>query len=105
MLAKLIAGKMIPCPKQGRDSRGGLHTDLPRFYKANPHRAAEDGVYPVRFTPCPAGMCTMGWTLRDAEIVQVWSCGTGQPEPDDPILASLGRIEACLLQIRGTVCA
>ncbi len=103
MLARLIDGRMIPCPKQGRDGRGGLHTDLPRYYADHPHRCAEDGYYPVRFAKRPAGDPAMGWTLRNGEIIQVWTENT--PRSDDPILARLDRIEDCLLKISARICA
>ena len=105
MVAKLASEKMIPCPKQGRDGRGGLHMDLPRFYRENPHRAAEDGYYPVRHTKRPAGDPVLRWTLRSGEIVQVWSPRAAEQDADDTVCARLGRIEDSLQKILAAVSA
>lgn len=105
MIAKLENGSLIPCPKQGRDGRGGLHTNLPQYYAAHPQRGAADGYYPVRQTPRPAGDQTMSWSMQDGEIVQVWTPYTPQPEPEDPILARLEMIESCLLEMSETIYA
>lgn len=105
MIGRLKNGKLIPCPKQGRDGRGGLHMDLPRYYRNHPQRAAEDGWYPVRYVKRPPGDRAMGWTLRDGEIVQIWTVPAAQPETDDPILERLDRIEDCLLCIRNSISA
>ena len=103
MIAKLRDEKMIPCPKQGRDGRGGLHMDLPRFYRDNPHRAAEDGYYPVRYTKRPAGDPALRWTLQSGEIVQVWSPRAAEKDADDTICARLDRIEDCLRSLCETI--
>ena len=99
MIARLTNGKMIPCPKQGRDGRGGLHMDLPQFYADNPHRAAEDGICPVRFTKRPHGKSAARWMLRDGEIVQVWSAREPKENADDEISARLERIENSLQKL------
>lgn len=70
MLAKLSDGKWIPCPKQGRDGRGGLHMDLPRFYTDNPHRAAEDGYYPVQCADCDRTRRSGGTADANGEILR-----------------------------------
>lgn len=70
MLAKLLNGKWVPCPKQGRDGRGGLHMDLPRFYTDNPHRAAEDGYYPVQRSDCGLPQRYGGTADANGEILR-----------------------------------
>ena len=106
MIAKLTDGRMVPCPKQGRDGRGGLHTNLPQYYLNNPQRAAEDGYYPVRHTAHPEGSFTMGWSLQDGTIVQTWTAAAPEPEPEpepeDPTLARIGLVEDCLLEMSKT---
>ncbi len=101
MIARLADGKMIPCPKQGRDGRGGLHMDLPKYYAEHPQRSAADGYYPVQFTTRPAGDRAMGWTLQRGRIVQTWT--QSAPQPQDPILMRLERIEDCLQRISETI--
>ena len=81
MIARLIDGNMIPCPKQGRDGRGGLHTNLQTYYEKHLDKAALDGFYPVRYTDKPEGDYKSAWELINGEIVQTWTPYTPQPEP------------------------
>ena len=105
MIARLENGNVIPCPKQGRDGRGGLHMNLPQFYLDNPHRAAEDGFCPVRFTKQPQGKPVGRWTLRDGEIVQAWSAPEPKAPARDEIPALLERIGDALQRLCEAVCA
>lgn len=99
MIAKLENGKLVLCPKQGRDGRGGLHTNLPRYYEHHVAVAADDGYYPVVYTDKPEGDYTQSWELQNGDIVQVWTPYTPEPEPEDPVAARLDMIEECILEM------
>lgn len=99
MIAKLINGNLHPCPKQGRDGRGGLHTNLPRYYERHPDVAARDGYYPVQYTDKPEGDYTSAWEMIDGKITQTWTPYTPEPEPVDPVAERLDMIEECLLEM------
>lgn len=81
MIAKLVDGFPVPCPKTGKDGRGIPHTNLPLYYERNLERAAMDGYYPVHYTEKPIGDFVETWELIDGEIVQVWVPYSPQPEP------------------------
>ena len=99
MIARLSQGSLIPCPKQGRDGYGKLHSNLSGFYERHPDIAAEDGYYPVRFTDKPDGDYVSSWIFSSGEIVQVWTPYTPEPEPVDPIIERFEFIEDCLMEI------
>ena len=84
MIAQLVDGRMIPCPKQGRDGVGHLHTNLQTYYEKHLDKAAADGYYPVKYTPQPIGYYTSAWELINGEIVQTWTPYTPHPEPPVP---------------------
>lgn len=105
MIARLSQGRLIPCPKQGRDGYGSLHSNLSGFYERHPDIAAEDGYYPVRYTEKPAGDYLPSWKFVSGEIVQIWTEYTPEPEPEDPVTARLDMIEECLLEISEVIYA
>lgn len=88
MIAKLINGCPVPCPKQGADGSGNYHTNLPRFYENYLEIAATDGYYPVVYTEKPEGNYIDSWNLQLYEgaqsIVQIWTEYTPTPEPPVP---------------------
>lgn len=85
MIAKLINGVPVPCPKQGADGSGNYHTNLPKFYENHLEIAADDGYYPVVYTEKPEGYYIDSWSLQLYEgvqsIVQIWTEYTPTPEP------------------------
>lgn len=85
MIAKLINGCPVPCPKQGADGSGNYHTNLPRFYENHLEIAADDGFYPVVYTEKPEGNYLPSWEIQTIEsvqkIVQIWTEYTPTPEP------------------------
>ncbi len=109
MIGKLTNGQLVPCPRQGQDGRGRLHTNLPVYYAHHVAEAAEDGYYPVRYTDKPEGDYLQSWELRTtqsgAEIVQIWTPYTPEPEPEDPYAARLDMIEECILEMSEIVYA
>ena len=88
MIAKLTNGRLVPCPRQGRDGRGGLHTNLPLYYERHADAAERDGFYPVVYTDKPEGDYRSSWALQEVEgvmqIVQTWTEYTPEPEPPVP---------------------
>lgn len=109
MIAKLINGYPVPCPKHGEDGSGNHHTNLPRYYENHPDAASDAGYYPVRYTDKPDGDYLPSWELQEVEgvtiIVQLWTPYTPQPEPVDPITERLEMIEECLLEISEVIYA
>ncbi len=85
MIAKLVSGNLVPCPAQGVDVSGRMHTNLPRYYETHTDAAAEDGYYPVQYTDKPEGDYVSSWELQTVDcvqtIVQVWTPYTPEPEP------------------------
>ena len=109
MIAKLVNGYPVPCPKKGADGSGSFHTNLPLYYARHLDVAAEDGYYPVQYTDKPDGDYLPSWELQEVEgvtmIVQLWTPYTPQPEPVDPITERLEMIEECLLEISEVIYA
>lgn len=105
MVAKLQNGLLVPCPKNGTDGNGILHTNLLRFYENHTDTAAEDGYYPVRYTDKPDGDYLPSWELRGSEIVQVWTTYTPEQELEDPVASRLDMIEECLLELSEVIYA
>lgn len=99
MIARLSQGNLVPCPRQGRDGYGKLHTNLSGYYERHLDLAAEDGYYPVRFTDKPDGDYVSSWIFSSGEILQVWTPYTPEPEPEDPVAARLEMIEECILEM------
>ncbi len=85
MIAKLINGYPVPCPKHGEDVSGRYHTNLPKYYETHLDEAAEDVYYPVVYTEKPIGNYIESWEMQTVEgvmsIVQIWTEYTPQPEP------------------------
>lgn len=85
MIAKLVNGYPVPCPKTGADGSGKYHTNLPKFYENHLGIAADDGFYPVQYTEKPDGDYLASWELQTTQngtmIVQIWTSYTPEPEP------------------------
>ena len=98
MLARLINGCTVPCPKQGTDGSGSFHTNLPLYYARHLDVAAEDGYYSVRQTDKPDGDYRSSWALQEVEgvmqIVQTWTEYTPEPGPVDPIMERMDEQDA-----------
>ena len=99
MIVKLVDGKLVPCPKTGKDGRGIPHTNLPLYYERNLDTAEEDGFYPVQYSDKPDGDYLPSWELQSGRIVQIWTPFTPEPEPEDPVAARLDMIEECILEM------
>ena len=99
MIAKLVNGYPVQCPKRGEDGAGVYHTNLPRYYETHPDAAAAAGYYPMMYTDKPDGDYAPLWELQNGQIVQVWTEYTPQPEPEDPVATRLEMIEECLLEL------
>lgn len=94
---KLENGRLVLCPKSGRDARGRLHTNLPQYYA---HAADREGWLEVVYTAPPEdGAYTPGFVEQDGRIVQQWTPYTPDPQPADPVTERFEFIEDCLLEI------
>lgn len=109
MIAKLVDGNLIQCPKQGQDGRGILHTNLPVFYDHHLALAAEDDYFPVQFTDKPEGNYMPSYKMQEVEgimqIVQNWTPYTPEPDREDSVTARLNMLEECLLEMSEIVYA
>ena len=85
MIATLVSGNLVPCPKRGTDGNGKFHTNLPLYYEHHLDVAMSDGYYPVKFTDKPEGNYRESWNIQlddnVMKIVQIWTEYTPEPEP------------------------
>lgn len=74
MLYKLIHGKPVACPDNGRLSTGEAVTNLPVLFRYDAELARREGYYPLTQADLPEGEGPFVdcYSIVDNQIVQSW---------------------------------